>query len=387
MKARGFDKVILHLAVAANTVGLGVVLSLLADLQDAYDLPTGGLGLIAGSSFAAAFVAYLGLARFADRGHAKAMLMAGSLAGAVALVVMALADRLWMFVAARTLLGLAEGAFVPAARRVVLDWDPDRPGEVLGRITAASVGGFVLGPVLGGLVAPRFGLRLPFLLPAAVLLVAVPVITRLRAPDSVADGPRRGLASLFRSRLVVAGLLFVSVDFLTFGVFDAVWARLLADRGATTAFIGFSFGAAAVPLMVLAPGLGRLVDRRSAASVALPGLVVLLAAVTGYGMLETPGLLTAAGLLHGAGAAAIAPAGAALVAAGSPPDMIARGQGLMEAVGFVVAAAAALPAGWAYEAVGRGVMFGAVAALGAVLTAVGWFVGRREPSAAARSAP
>ncbi|HSR15003.1 MAG TPA: MFS transporter, partial [Gemmatimonadales bacterium] len=121
------DRLILHLAVTANTIGIGVILALLADLRDAYGLPTAGMGLVAASAFITSFIGFVTLARFADMGHAKTMLMLGTTTGAVALVMAALARNLWMLVLARAILGLAEGAFVPAARRVVLDWAPDRP--------------------------------------------------------------------------------------------------------------------------------------------------------------------------------------------------------------------------------------------------------------------
>ena len=376
MGARRTDQIILHLAVAANTVGLGVVLALLADLQDAYGLPTAGLGLIAGSSFVTSFVAYLWLSRYADRGHAKIMLIVGLLVGAASLVMTAYARDLWLFVVARAVLGLAEGAFVPAARRVVLDWSPDRPGEVLGRILAASVGGFALGPLIGALLAARFGLRIPFLVPAAVLLAAVPVVTRLRAPAPLAITAEKGLLSLLGSRLVVAGMAFSAVDFLTIGAFDAVWARLLADRGASSVFVGLSFTLIAIPLVLLAPRFGRLTDRRSPTLVAIPGVLIVSAAVLGYGWLGAPLLLAGAALVHGVGTAALAPAGAALVAAGSPPDMMARGQGLMEAVGFIVAAAAAIPAGWAYETMGRGVWWTGIATVAWAVFVFGWWMAR-----------
>jgi MFS family permease len=71
------------LAVAANTVGLGVIIALLADLQEKYDLPTSGLGLVAGAAFITAFIGYVWLSRYADRGHAKTMLIVGTLVGAV----------------------------------------------------------------------------------------------------------------------------------------------------------------------------------------------------------------------------------------------------------------------------------------------------------------
>ena len=86
---RRVDQVILHLAVAANTIGLGVIIALLADLQKEYDLPTAGLGLVAGAAFVTAFIGYVWLSRYADRGHAKTMLIAGTLVGALALVMAA----------------------------------------------------------------------------------------------------------------------------------------------------------------------------------------------------------------------------------------------------------------------------------------------------------
>lgn len=375
---RRTDQFILHVAVAANTIGLGVIIALLADLQDAYDLPTAGLGLVAGIAFITAFIGYIWFSRYADRGHAKTMLIVGSLTGALALVMAAYARGLWTLVFARAVLGFAEGAFVPAARRVVLDWSPDRPGEVLGRIMAASVAGFALGPVVGALLADRFGLRVPFLVPAALLLMAVPVVARLRAPEPIPILEERSLFSLLRNRLVLAGVAIGSVEFATFGSFDAIWARLLTDLGASTVFIGVSFTVMAAPLVLLASRFGRLVDRRSPMLVAGVGMIAVAPAVFAYGWLGFPVVLGAAGLVHATGSAALSPAAAALVAQGSPPDMVARGQGLLEAVGFLAAAAAALPTGWAYETIGRGPWFTMLAVLCVIAFAMGWWLLREQ---------
>jgi MFS family permease len=374
---RRIDQIILHLAVAANTVGLGVIIALLADLQDAYDLPTAGLGLVAGSAFVTAFVGYVWLSRYADRGHAKTMLVVGTLVGALALIMAAFARSLWSLVFARAMLGFAEGAFVPAARRVVLDWSPGRPGEVLGRILAASVAGFALGPVVGAVLAERFGLQVPFLFPAALLLLAVPVVTRLRAPPPVPIVEERSFLSLLSNRLVLAGVAFGAIEFATLGSFDAVWARLLTDLGASTVFVGGSFTLMALPLVLLATRFGRLVDQRTPMFVASFGILAVVPAVLGYGWLTAPVALVVAGIFHAVGSAALSPSAAALVAEGSPPDMVARGQGLLEAVGFLAAAAAAFPTGWAYETVGRGVWFTFLAAASVAVFAVGWWLGHR----------
>jgi len=382
---RRTDQFILHLAVAANTVGLGVIIALLADLQDAYDLPTAGLGLVAGVSFITAFIGYIWFSRYADRGYAKTMLIVGTLTGALALVMAAYARGLWSLVLARAILGLAEGAFVPAARRVVLDWSPGRPGEVLGRILAASVAGFALGPVVGALLAERFGLRVPFLVPAAVLVLAVPVVTRLRAPAPVPTLEEHGFLSLLRNRLVLAGVVIGAIEFATLGAFDAVWARLLTDLGASTVFIGISFTVMALPLVLLAARFGRIVDRRTPMLVATVGIAAVAPAVLGYGWLGAPVALALAGIVHATGSAALGPAAAALVAEGSPPEMVARGQGLLEAIGFLAAAAAALPSGWAYETMGRTWWFSLLSGLSVVLLATGWWLMRgREGAESAR---
>ncbi|MCK5439687.1 MAG: MFS transporter, partial [Gemmatimonadetes bacterium] len=366
---RRTDQVILHLAVAANTIGLGVIVALLADLQEEYDLPTAGLGLVAGAAFITAFIGYVWLSRYADRGHAKTMLIVGTLVGALALIMAAYARGLWTLVLARAILGFAEGAFVPAARRVVLDWSPGRPGEVLGRIMAASVAGFALGPVIGALLADRFGLRVPFLVPAAILLLAVPVVTRLQPPEPLPIIEERSFISLLSNRLVLSGVIIGAIEFAMFGSFDAVWARLLTDLGSSTVFIGLSFTAMAVPLVVLAARFGRLVDQRTPMFVASLGILGVAPAVLGYGWLGVPVALAGAGIVHAIGSAALSPAIAALVAEGSPPDMVARGQGLLEAVGFLAAAAAALPTGWAYETIGRATWFTGLSAVSVVLFA------------------
>ena len=60
----------LYVVAAVTMAGVSSVFVLLAELEHRYDLPTAGLGWIAGSAFAAALVTQLTLARYADRGHA-----------------------------------------------------------------------------------------------------------------------------------------------------------------------------------------------------------------------------------------------------------------------------------------------------------------------------
>lgn len=348
----------LHVAVAASTVGLGVILALLADLQVALDLETSSLGLVGGASFITSFFAYIGMSRYADRGYAKRMLVFGAIGSAGALVMAAYATGLWSLVLARALLGFAEGTFVPAARRIVLDWSPTRPAEVLGRVLAASVTGFALGPLLGALLASRYGLRVPFLVPAVILSLSVPVILRIKAPKPDQSGEEVSMWVLLKHPLVLGGVMLGAVEFASIGSVDAVWAVFLSDMGASTLFIGMTFTLIAVPLVLLSARFGRLADRGSPIRVGVGGLAMLVPAMLLYGYTDSMWVAAVAVLVQATGASAIAPAGASLVVSGSPAAMTARGQGLLEAVGFLSAAAFSLPSGWVYDEFGmRGWMW------------------------------
>ena len=121
--------------------------------------------------------------------------------------------------------------------------------------------------------------------------------------------------------------------------------------------------------------------------VAAIGMVAVAPAVLAYGWLGFPVALGAAGIVHATGSAALSPAAAALVAQGSPPGMVARGQGLLEAVGFLAAAAAALPTGWAYETIGRAPWFTMLSGLCAIAFGIGWWLMRDREEAGVGSQP
>jgi hypothetical protein len=51
---------------------------------------------------------------------------------------------------------------------------------------------------------------------------------------------------------------------------------------------------------------------------------------------------------------------------------------LLEAVGFLAAAATALPTGWAYETIGRASWFSGLSAVSVALFVIGWWLARRR---------
>jgi len=372
------DRAVLLVAVASAMIGTGMITALLAEIQTEYGFADWGLGLITGSSFIAAFFAYMWLSRYSDRGYARAMFISGGLVAAAGLLWVAVAGSLWGFVIARGMLGLGEGMFIPAARRIALDWNPAEPGRELGTIHAAAVAGFVVGPLAGALLAGPFGLSIPFLIPAAAIILSLPLVARITPapiPRSAAPGPFR---AVLRRPMVLSGILLGASEFAAIGAVDTIWARLLTDRGASRTFIGVSLTMMVLPLAVLAPAGGRLSDRRDPRLVGLIGSMAIVPVFSLYGWLVAPIGIAFAGGVHSVLMAAVNPSAAVAVARGSPPEYIARGQGMLDALGFIFSAGAAMTMGFTYDRYGPGVSATTMAAAIAGLVFAAYWVSRKE---------
>jgi len=118
-----------------------------------------------------------------DRYGRKRVLMAGISGFALTMVWFGLADRLWMLFAARVLAGILSSATAPTTMAYISDNAPD--GELskgLGRLSAASGIGAILGPLLGGLVAGD-SLSRPFFIAAGLAGVSL-ILAWLFLPES-----------------------------------------------------------------------------------------------------------------------------------------------------------------------------------------------------------
>lgn len=375
-------------ATFTATAGSGVVFPLLADLQDAHDLPTAGLGLISAATFLFGVVAQLVLASQADRGRGRALLLGGLALSIVSLLGFAVADDLWELVAARAVGGLALGCFLPAARALVAVADPDSVGRNLGRLAGAELGGFVFGPIVGSAMAGAFGLDAPFLALALFSSVGLALLALRALPSAppVLDlAPSTNPLTMLRRRPVAVAALVSVALYLPVGVFDSLWARYLSDLGGSTLFIGLSFAFYGLPFIVLASRGGRLADRVGPARAALASVVVIAPLTAVYGLIAIPGLVVSIALVEAVAQAVAVPAAQAAMAEASPPGQVAAGQGLAGALNLVAAGAAALVAPALYEATGADVVFGAAALLMAALGLAAAWLWNRSPSAVAVS--
>ena len=286
------------------------------------------------------------------------------------------------FILLRAGSGLGAAIYDPAARGFLTDaTPPDRRGEAFGLYGAAQMGGLLLGPSIGAFGAAQFGgIAFIFVFSAITSIIAAagialrvreegqerhihptpspdrttfppdsPFLERRLAADRAVDdvpGPGRSdRAMRLLNRGLLAAIVLNAGGYYGSGTYEVIWSLFLQGLGADLALIGLTFAMFGLPVLVLSPIAGRLVDRRGARTFIVIGTV--LPAITGilYTLLEDPALAVPLIVIEATGFALLNPALYTVVAANSPPGRSSTAQGLFGAAGTLGFIAASLAAG------------------------------------------
>lgn len=370
------------LAVATSN---SVIFAALSDLQDEYGFADSGLGLIAGTGFLAGFLVNLFLAPQSDKGHAKRMIMIGMVLGATGSTLLALGGTLTEFIVARAVIGAAFGLVFPAVRALLANVDTERRGLLLGRLAGVELFGFVLGPLVGGLMIDPFGLSNTFLFFAALNLLSLLAVAFRRFPvlARTSESGRLSISLLRIREIRVAVLVFMAIQ-APVGIFDALWDRYLTDLGGGNAMVGISFALYTIPFILFSSYGGRLADRYNPQKVSMLAMILVVPAVTGYGLFASLPPVIALNVIEGVVQAITYPAAAAAVAVAAPVGRASAAQGLAGAAGLLMSMLIAFFSPSIYGAAGAAVAFGSVGVMMAVLTAIAAVIYVRAVSSSAR---
>lgn len=244
---------------------------------------------------AAGSLSQLLFGRLADRGHARALLVAGPLVSAAVLSLMGLVQSMGMLALVLVAGGLGIAAFHPPGAMVAHTAGRGRPGTAMSVFVTSGTIGFALSPLLVASAADRFGLgaTLWFLLPgvACSLLFARSVPALPLASHHHQGGGLRALRPQARSLFLLYALVVLrTVVSLSFATFVPV---LLTRQGMSVGEAG-----AAMALYLFMSGIGgfwggTLADRFGPRRVILWSLLLstpfLVAApqLTGWGFAGT----------------------------------------------------------------------------------------------------
>ena len=302
-------------------IGFGLISPVLPAYARTFDV-----GVAAASVVVSAF-AFFRLV-FAPAGGAlvarlgeRPVYLTGLLVVAASSLATAFAQSYWQLLVFRGLGGLGSTMFTVSAMALLVRLAPP---SIRGRVSSAYASSFLvggmLGPVLGGLLA-SFGLRLPFIVYAGALVVAVVVVgTRLSGARlrPAADQPQRppmlvgealghpayraALASGFANGWCNFGVRVAVLPQFAITVYDRPWVA------------GAALGVAAVGTALTLQVAGRIADTVGRRPLVITGLAVT---ALGFGLLGLAGdlvVLLVLSAVSGLGAGLVNPGQQAAVA-------------------------------------------------------------------------
>lgn len=293
-----------------DMLGLLMILPLLPFY--AKSLGAGGavVGLLVSSFSIAQLLSAPVWGRFSDKYGRRPALMVGLGASAIAYVVFAYADSLWLLFLSRIVQG-AGGGTVSVIQAYVADATrPEDRAKSLGWLSAATNAGVALGPVIGSWMQ-LFSKHTPGLVAAGLCVVnmgfAWKYLTEIRKPGAApgTSKPKGSREAVFRvvSHPSEPASRLILIYALAIGAFQgttAILALFLADRfGVTEATIGYFFMYIGVlSVVVRALMLGKLVDRIGEPRLSRAGLLFLAAGLVGLSISPNlPVLALSVGLL------------------------------------------------------------------------------------------
>ncbi|MGD9295330.1 MAG: MFS transporter, partial [Roseobacter sp.] len=260
------------LTIMIDAMGIGLIIPVMPDLLEdvgARDLSTAALwgGVLATSFAAMQFLFGPVIGGLSDRFGRRPVLLVSLVVMALDYLVMAVAGSIWLLLLGRAIGGIT-AATQPTANAFMADISaPENRAANFGLIGAAFGAGFVLGPLLGGLLA-EFGTRAPFYA-AAVLsglnaLFGFFVMKETLMPENrrAFSWRRANPLGTFRQLGSLSGLGRLLVVFfiyqVAFSVYPAVWSFFGKERfGWDPATIGLSLALFGIMLAIVQGGLIR----------------------------------------------------------------------------------------------------------------------------------
>ncbi len=156
---------------------------LLPEIRDEFGLGFQGMLTLLGLVLAGALALQVPIAGLADRSRRVNLAMAGAVAWAVFSFLTGLATGIVMLALVRSGSAIGKAVNDPTHNSLLADWfAPEARPRVYSFHRAANAVGAIVGPLAAGLLAFRFGWRLPFLLFAIPTVLLVMAAFRLTEP-------------------------------------------------------------------------------------------------------------------------------------------------------------------------------------------------------------
>ena len=263
-KRLAFTFIIITLTIDA--MGIGLIIPVMPDLLQQIEGGDLGNAAIWGGILATVFAVMQfifgpTIGSLSDRFGRRPVLLISLVIIAVDFIVMGLAHSIWLLVFTRIIGGIAAATQATAAAFISDISTPENRSATFGILGATFGVGFVLGPLMGGLLG-EVGLRVPFFAAAALATLNL-ILGYFVLPETVTDQTRRPfdikranpLGALTQIRLIPGLSRFLLVFFLyefAFYVYPAVWVYYAkAQFGWDSGMLGVSLASFGISVAVV----------------------------------------------------------------------------------------------------------------------------------------
>jgi len=362
----------LLLAMGASSSSYGVMFTMLDDFRNSFGIAESALGLVVGVGFFTSFIGQVSIAPLADRGRARRLIVLGLGLEVLGCLGMAFGTTFITLLISRLIMGLGAGAALPALRRVIIVADPENFGSNLGRILSFEVAGFAAGPVFSVVLVAPFGIPGPFIFLAILISSFILLISRVKIPEAAKEHhpTERFAIDLLKNRAIASGILIGIALFFMLGVFDSLWVLVMDDMGAQSWMANLGISLFAMPLVLLGPFGGKLVQRVGPYRAGSFGMICGALFMAGYGLAPVPALMLVVFLFHSVNDGFFVTGAGVAVGTSAPLERQAGAQGLLGGMETLAGGVAASFAGVAYDHFGRAATFIGTGAIMLALIAV-----------------
>ncbi|MEX3015879.1 TCR/Tet family MFS transporter [Gymnodinialimonas hymeniacidonis] len=295
------------ITVTIDAMGIGLILPVMPDLIA--DVRGGNLAQAAAwggaLSFAYAVMQFAcapALGNLSDRFGRRPVLLISMAVLALDYVVMSVASTIWLLLIGRIIAGIAAGTHATGLAYMADISPPEKRSQNFGLISAGFGVGFILGPLIGGLLGD-LDPRAPFIA-AACLAAANFAFGYFVLPESLPKDRRRPFRLLranpiggliFIGKLPgIFALLCVMLAYQTANfVYPAIWAYFTqAAFGWSTGVVGFSLAVYGVSIALVQGGLIRpVLARLGEARAVYFGLILNTVCLLAYGLAGQPWMI------------------------------------------------------------------------------------------------
>ena len=256
--------------VLLDAMGIGLIIPVMPDLIREVNGGTLASAAVWGGILATSFAVMQFLfgpllGGLSDRFGRRPVLLLSLVVMSADYLVMALAGSIWLLLAGRIVGGITAATQATASAYMADISTPEKKAANFGLIGAAFGMGFVMGPLIGGLLA-EYGTRAPFYAAAGLaalnalfgwIVLTETVTDRIRRPFSWARANPLGSLRVLGQLPGLGPLLLVFFLYqLAFIVYPAVWSYFAVERfGWSPAMIGISLALFGIMLAVVQGGL------------------------------------------------------------------------------------------------------------------------------------